>query len=107
MLQEIQPGELREWLIRRPGEFLILDVREEYEYEYGHLPSLHIPSGEIALRHHEVPRHLPVVCLCRSGSRSSQVVRYLIREHSFSHIYSLRGGLLAWQAEVEPEFKLY
>ncbi|MCS6980876.1 MAG: rhodanese-like domain-containing protein [Flavobacteriales bacterium] len=107
MLQEIQPGELREWLIRTPEEFLILDVREDYEYEYGHLPSINIPSGEIALRHHEVPRHIPVVCLCRSGTRSSQVARYLISEHGFTRILSLRGGLLAWLAEVDPTFKLY
>lgn len=108
MWSEITPYELKELLEHSPEEVLVLDVREPYEYEYGRLPSsLHIPMGEISERTNEIPRNGKVVVCCRSGSRSLQIIRYLTAEHNFSNLLNLRGGLLAWNLEVDQDFPVY
>lgn len=107
MWSEISPLELKEILETSPGSLTLLDVREPYEYEYGHLPALHIPLGEIADRLAEIPRTGSVVVYCRAGSRSMQAIRYLATEHGYTNLINLRGGLLGWKLEVDPEIAVY
>jgi rhodanese-related sulfurtransferase len=47
-----------------------------------------------------------VVIHCRSGVRSARAVRTL-EAAGYTNLYSLRGGILAWQAEVQPELARY
>lgn len=57
----------------------IIDVRETWEFEAGHVPgSKNIPMGDIP-RHIETLRSAqgPLVFICASGNRSGQVVTYL------------------------------
>jgi rhodanese-related sulfurtransferase len=56
----------------------LIDVREEWEWEQGHLPeAIHIPLHQLERRMHEVDRCRPVVVYCRSGVRSRSAARML------------------------------
>ena len=44
----------------------------------------------------------PVVLHCRSGVRSARALRMLAAA-GYTNLYNLKGGILAWQAEVQPE----
>ena len=59
----ISAGELRDLLDRsRPGELILVDVREAAEFSSGHLPgALHIPLSRLAERARDIPRGRPVV----------------------------------------------
>lgn len=107
MWNEITPSDLHSLLQDPEKKPILIDVREAYEYEHSHLPAQHIPLFEIAHRYPEIPREGPVVLYCRSGSRSLQAVRFLATDHGFTNLMNLRGGLLAWQLEVDPEFPVY
>jgi rhodanese-related sulfurtransferase len=83
------------------GGALLLDVREDNEWEAGRAPN----ATHIAL--HEVPDHLDelatdrlIVCVCRSGARSGRAANFLV-EHGHDAA-NLEGGMLAWNAESEP-----
>jgi rhodanese-related sulfurtransferase len=86
-----------------PNVFL-LDVREPYEYEAGHIPGITlIPMADVPARLGEIPTDKEVIVTCRSGNRSSQIADYL-REQGFTNVHNMEGGIIAWEAagfEVE------
>ena len=80
----------------RPDVFL-LDVREQWEYDEGHIPGVTlIPMGEIPERLEEVPTDKEVIVTCRSGNRSGQVASYL-RQNGFDNIHNMAGGIIDWE----------
>src|SRR5512134_428586 len=71
---------------------LLLDVREDSEYESGHIPnSKHIPAGRIGDRLKELEKYKgkPVVVLCRSGNRSTSACA-ILRKQGFADVRSLK-----------------
>lgn len=76
----------------------LLDVREPDEWNAGHAPQAHhVPMMELVARIDEVPTDQDVVVVCRVGSRSAQVVNYLLA-NGWSRASNLAGGMYAWQA---------
>lgn len=102
---QVQAAELAR-LLDEPG-VLILDVREESEFDEGRIqPSVHIPlqrllSGaadtEVAGWRQSGDR---VVAYCRGGVRSDQAVAYL-RDQGLDSARSLTGGIIAWTAQPD------
>jgi sulfur-carrier protein adenylyltransferase/sulfurtransferase len=43
---------------------------------------------------------------CRSGSRSAGAIRQL-RQHGFSRLWNLKGGINAWAEHVDPSLPTY
>lgn len=79
----------------RLHELQILDVREPFEWEMGHIEGAqHIPMGEIASRLDDIAHDKSLVAVCRSGSRSAEVTG-MLRDKGFE-IENLDGGLKAW-----------
>ena len=74
---------------------VLLDIREEYEWSLGTLPGATlIPMSELVQRIDELPRDRPILCVCRSGSRSHQVAAYLIHR-GFEDVANMTGGMKA------------
>jgi rhodanese-related sulfurtransferase len=83
---------------------LLLDVREDSEYESGHVPnSKHIPAGRVGERLKELEKYKdrPVVVLCRSGNRSTAACS-LLKKQGFADVRSLKGGIEGWQQAGLP-----
>ena len=88
--------------LRERADVLLIDVREQAEYNEGHIPGITlIPMGEIPGRLAEIPKDKTVVVTCRSGNRSSQVASYL-QQQGFTNIHDLQGGIVAWQQAGLP-----
>mgnify|MGYP002642039940 CR=1 FL=1 len=71
--------------IMNAGNSLILDVRENQEYQTGHIAnSVHIPMSEVKNRLSELDKYKDsqVVVGCRSGSRSSRTCS-LLKKNGF------------------------
>jgi phage shock protein E len=83
-------------------DVLILDVREQDEYDAGHIPGVKlIPSGEVANRLDEIPKDKTVIVTCRSGNRSASATKYL-REQGYTNVHNMEGGIIAWQGAGYP-----
>lgn len=83
---------------------LVLDVREDSEYKAGHaLNSKSIPLGKLTERIGEVEKHKeqPVLVMCRNGSRSGNAC-VMLGKQGFTQVYSLAGGVMAWQKAHLP-----
>lgn len=97
-------GTLDATRLMNQGGTLILDVRDAAEFGGGHLPrARNIPLAQLASRAEEIAkfREKPVIVTCGSGSRSASAVR-LLRRAGFTAVYSLKGGLAAWQQASLP-----
>jgi len=72
----------------------ILDVRESYEYETGHIISaISIPLSELRDRYEEIPKDVPVYIHCRSGQRSYNAVLAL-QAKGYDQVFNVSGGFL-------------
>ena len=83
---------------------LVLDVREQSEYEAGHiLNSRLIPLGKLKERMGELEKlkDQSIVVVCRSGNRSGTAC-YLLGKQGFTQAYNLAGGVQAWQKANLP-----
>lgn len=88
-------------------EAVILDVREDSEYNQGHiLNSVHIPLNVLAdkMGRLEKYRHRPIITSCLSGSRSTNACR-LLKKNGFEKVHNLKGGVTAWQNANLPLIK--
>jgi sulfur-carrier protein adenylyltransferase/sulfurtransferase len=77
----------------------LIDVREKYEWDEGHIPTaVHVPRGYLELRiENAVPdKTEPVLLYCAGGTRSVLAARTL-QEMGYSNVRSLRGGFTAWK----------
>jgi rhodanese-related sulfurtransferase len=83
------------------AEHHLLDVREDDEWQAGHIEgSLHIPLGELGDRLGELPAGRRIVAVCRSGSRSAAAVRGLAQRGYDAQ--NLDGGVTAWSRAGLP-----
>jgi rhodanese-related sulfurtransferase len=81
---------------------LLLDVREQDEWDAGHAPgSLHIPMSELQERFVELPDADATLVICRTGSRSDAVAHALARVGRRG-CANVAGGLHAWAAAGLP-----
>jgi adenylyltransferase/sulfurtransferase len=86
------------------GTVLLVDVREPREFAGGHLPgAINLPMSELGRRLPELPAGATAVFMCRSGGRSLRACGEALRAGAVTPV-QLEGGLLAWAAEVDPEF---
>ncbi len=89
------------------GEYLILDVREEYETQICSIPAMHIPMAEIESRKSEIPTDKKLVVMCRTGKRAEAVANYMECELGFSNLYILEGGIIGWIEAIDPHLEAY
>ena len=75
-IKEIDVTEL-EKRIENNFSFTLLDVREPYEVEFAKIePHVHIPMRTLPVRQEEMDKGTPIVVMCHTGVRSSQVCQY-------------------------------
>ena len=105
-VREIEPTVLAEQL-KADAAPVVIDVREPYEYAIAHMDGILMPQDTVAERVADIPRDRPVVVHCRSGIRSARIIRMLEDDHGYDNLLNLRGGILAWQEDVNPNLARY
>ena len=104
---EISPEDLHRRL-QAGDDLQLVDVREEMEFDYCHLPgSLLLPLAELPRRAAEIRAEGPVVLICHHGVRSAQALSYLRQRLGRANLLNLRGGVAAWADRVDPDFPRY
>ena len=83
------------------GQAILLDVREQHEWDAGHAPQARqLAMSELSDRVAEIPTDVAVICVCHLGGRSAAVSDALNRA-GFNAL-NLSGGMEAWQAAGLP-----
>lgn len=98
-VQHVTPAEALD-LVRGGARFL--DVRTRDEYRAGHAEGAeNVVLGELPDRLDDLDPDKPVVCICRSGRRSTDAGRILAR-HGLRAVHNVAGGSIAWREARLP-----
>ena len=74
-------------------EFL-LDVREEYEYQAGHVKgAINLPLREILSQKDSLPKDRDIYVYCRTAHRSADAVNFL-KSLGFDKVHNIEGGFI-------------
>jgi len=85
----------------RGADVQLVDVREPYEWEAGHIEGArHIELERLASQADTLDRDRPLYLYCRLGARSGMAAN-AFRRAGFD-AYSMVGGLERWDAEGRP-----
>ncbi len=85
-------------------DVVLLDVREPSETVGGKIAkAIQIPVGAVAKRIGELEKHKTKTMLvyCKTGARSGLACKELSKQ-GFDKVYSLNGGITAWQEAHLP-----
>jgi adenylyltransferase/sulfurtransferase len=105
-VREITAKELYDWQVT--GErFKLIDVREPHEYDLVNIGGELIPLAEVAEHAADIPKDQKVVLHCKMGGRSAKAIRELQDKFGFDNLYNLKGGIISYIDEVQPELTKY
>ncbi len=99
-VKEITVQELKS-LFDDKNDFQLIDVREQFERDIANIGGALIPLGKIDFHLGEIEKDKQVVIYCRSGRRSAEAVKLLEEATGHAKLYNLKGGILAWAAEID------
>jgi adenylyltransferase/sulfurtransferase len=94
---------------QRGDDFLLLDVREQAEWDVAHIEGARLlPLGEVEARIEELAdwRGRRVVAHCHHGGRSARACE-ILQAHGFQDVRNLAGGIEAWALTVDPSVPRY
>ncbi len=87
------------------ADFLLVDVREDIEYEMGHLkgvdmlkPTSNFKSWAQAL--FDEAKDKVVIFTCRTGNRSEQI-QNVFRSNGHERVINHSGGIVSYHGEIE------
>jgi len=96
---EWTPAQVQDALSEKKDDFVLIDVREKYEWDEGHIPdALHVPRGFLELRIEEaVPdKSQQVVLYCAGGTRSL-IAGSTLQQMGYDNVISMAGGFGQWK----------
>jgi adenylyltransferase/sulfurtransferase len=96
-------------MLDRDDDILLVDVREQNEYEIVSIPgAVLIPKDQflngVALE--RMPQDRRIVLHCKSGVRSAECLA-VVKNAGFSDAVHLGGGVLSWISTVDPSLPVY
>jgi molybdopterin/thiamine biosynthesis adenylyltransferase/rhodanese-related sulfurtransferase len=105
-VKEITARDLYDWQVKGK-KFKLIDVREPSEFKIVQIGGTLIPLSTISEHADQIPNDMDVVVLCKSGVRSTKAIKELEEKFAFNNLYNLKGGILAYIDQVQPELTRY
>jgi molybdopterin/thiamine biosynthesis adenylyltransferase/rhodanese-related sulfurtransferase len=105
-VKEISAKELYDWQVKG-RKFKLIDVREPSEYKIVQIGGELIPLATVASHTDQIPRDIDVVVYCKAGARSLKAIRELEEKFGYENLYNLKGGILSYIEQVQPELTKY
>jgi len=87
------------------ADFLLVDVREDMEYDMGHIQGVDMlkPTSDFqgwAKEFLDNYKEKTVIFTCRTGSRSAQV-QNVFRQNGLSKVINHFGGIVTYRGDIE------
>src|SRR5688572_762669 len=98
-IHEVDPTDVHT-LQQNGNGAVVVDVREQHEFESGHLPgAVHVPRGHLESRIEGAvgDRSKRVILYCASGQRSALAAHTLQDLLGYEDVASMRGGITLWK----------
>jgi sulfur-carrier protein adenylyltransferase/sulfurtransferase len=99
-IKEVDPREVHELTQNGRNGAVVVDVREQHEFEEAHLPgAVHVPRAylESRIEGSAPDKDAHVVLYCASGQRSALAAKTLGDDLGYSNVESMTGGITLWK----------
>src|ERR687893_1459730 len=99
-IEEVDPREVHDVVEAGPNGTVIVDVREQHEFEEAHLPGAkHVPRGHLESRIETAApdKSAHVVLYCASGNRSALAAKTMEDLLGYEKVESMTGGITLWK----------
>ncbi|HEX6458910.1 MAG TPA: molybdopterin-synthase adenylyltransferase MoeB, partial [Thermoleophilaceae bacterium] len=99
-ITEVDPGEVHELISNGHNGYVVVDVREQHEFEQSHLPgAVHVPRGHLESRIEGAApdKSQRVITYCASGQRSALAANTMLKELGYENVESMTGGITLWK----------
>ena len=104
---EKEPLEVKAMLDKKDSSIMLLDIREQWEFDYCHIPnSIHIPQLDLVSRMSELQKDYPIIIICHNGRRSLNIGLDLISK-GFDNVINLKGGVDQWADDIDNKMPKY
>jgi rhodanese-related sulfurtransferase len=82
--------------LRQQPNTVVIDVRDEWEFDEFNIGGLNIPLPDIRNRNAELADYDTLIAICTNGVRSRVAAKDFLRQPSLQNkiIYHLRGGII-------------
>ncbi|SRR5581483_8810558 len=100
--EHVAPEKWKEMIEKRDANTLILDVRNDYEWEIGHFDGAELPCLETfrefpeyarKLKEERDPKETKVMMYCTGGIRC-ELYSALLKQEGFENVFQLDGGVI-------------
>lgn len=106
-MRHFTPTQLQDYLNQTDTAPLLLDVREQWEFDYCHIEgSILIPMGQLPEKLDTLDPHKDTILICHHGIRSRQI-GYYMEQAGFTSITNLDGGVEQWAEDVDSLMQRY
>src|SRR5881394_1397471 len=99
-ITEVDPGEVHELISNGHNGYVLVDVREQHEFEQAHLPgAVHVPRGHLESRIEGAApdKSERVITYCASGQRSALAAHTLRELLGYENVEHMTGGITLWK----------
>ena len=105
-VKQISTSELN-GLLLRDEEFVLLDVRESWEFEFAKIAgAILMPLATLPNNINKFDTNSKIVCICHHGVRSYHAAQYIMQQ-GYKNILNLVGGIDAWSCEIDSTIPRY
>jgi sulfur-carrier protein adenylyltransferase/sulfurtransferase len=99
-ITEVDPRDVHDLVSNGSNGYVIVDVREQHEYEESHLPgAVHVPRGHLESRIEGAApdKSQRVIAYCASGNRSALAAHTMLNHLGYENVESMTGGITLWK----------
>jgi sulfur-carrier protein adenylyltransferase/sulfurtransferase len=98
-IHEVDPKDVHQTM-NNGNEAVIVDVREQHEFEQSHIPgAVHVPRGHLESRIEGAApdKSQRVILYCASGNRSALAAETMQSLLGYDNVESMTGGITLWK----------
>lgn len=88
------------------GDITLIDVRPEHERAIAAIAAADVLTPDTHTRLTALPKDTPLAFLCHHGVSSRNAAEHF-REHGFTNLWNVEGGIDAWAREVDASVPRY
>ena len=104
---EITATELKARLDDTNDEFILIDVREQHEYDTAKIEgSVLIPLSDFEAGIQKIDKNADIVVHCKMGGRSANAQGWML-ENGYTKVLNMTGGITAWSNDIDSSVPIY
>ena len=99
-MKSITAIELQNKIEGADKDYVLIDVREDFEHDHFNIGGTLIPMGTINENVQKIPKDKPIIFYCEKGIRSVIVIQKLEEKFGYTNLVNLTGEMKAWKNEI-------